>query len=118
MAIQQLTPIEVDYTGKEMLSKAANYTTLAVEGGYFVNDGKSLLHIINTAAGGSINVVIASPQECDQGGTHAVTVAVPDGDDYFIGPFPTHRFNASSTGYVSFTISEATNVTAAVYKMS
>jgi hypothetical protein len=118
MAIQQLTPIEVDYTGKEMISKAANYTTLAIEGGYFVNDGKSLLHIKNVAAGGSINVVIDSPQECDQGGTHDITVAVPDEDDFFIGPFPTYRFNASATGYVTFTISEATNVTAAVYKFA
>jgi hypothetical protein len=118
MALQQLTPIEVDYNGIEFKSLTTQYTTMAVEGGYFVNDGKTFLHVINVAAGGSINVVIDSAQVCDQGGTHDITVAIPDGEDFIIGPFPTHRFNASSTGYVSFTISEATNVTAAAFKMT
>lgn len=118
MALQQLTPIEIDYNGIEFKSLTTQYTTMAVEGGYFVNDGKTFLHIINVAAGGNTIVTIDSAQECDQGETHDITVTIPDGDDYIIGPFPTHRFNASSTGYVSFTVSEATNVTAAAFKMT
>lgn len=118
MAIQQLTPIDISYSGKEFLSLTTSYTTLAVEGAYFVNDGKTFLHIINTAAGGDCTVTIDSAQECDQGGSHDITVVIPDGDDWIIGPFPTHRFNANTTGYVTFTIDEATNVKAAAFKLT
>lgn len=118
MALQQLTPKTINYSGIEFKSLTTQYTTMAVEGGFFVNDGKTFLHVINVAAGGDTIVTIDSAQLCDQGGSHDITVTIPDGDDYIIGPFPTHRFNASSTGYVSFTISEATNVTACAFKLA
>lgn len=117
MAEQAMTPVEIDFNGAEMASDTTQYTTLTTDGGYFVNDGNTLLHIINTAAGGSTNIVIDSPATCDQGGTHDITVAVPDDDDYIIGPFPKHRFN-DSDGYVHFTVSEATNVTGCAFKLT
>jgi hypothetical protein len=117
MAIKQLTPIQLDYEGNEWKSLTSQYTALDTAGAYFVNDGKTFVHIVNASGGGNCVVTIASPQECDQGGTHDITVTIPDDDDYIIGPFPTHRFNASTTGYVTFTIGEDTNVTAAAFKL-
>jgi hypothetical protein len=120
MAISTLTPQEINYEGVEGYSDTGEYTALAVEGLQVVNDGKTFVHIKNDGSSGDLTVTLDTPKACNYGGTtvHDVSIVIPQGDDYFIGPFLMSRFNASNTGYVTMTCSHADTVTARAYKFS
>lgn len=107
-------PIEsCDFNGMEMHSDTGEYDAATANDGFeFVNDGKTLIHIKNGDAG-AITAVVDNPQSCDFGGTtvHDVAVAIPQSEDFIIGPFPTHRFNEASTGKVVVRLTPHTDVT-------
>ena len=81
----------------------------------FTNTGEEVVHIKNGNAG-SVTVTITSAQQCNQGFTHNVEVTIDAGDEKFVGPFPTNRFNNSS-GLCTFACSPFSSVTAAVVKV-
>jgi len=114
MAVVALTPGNVDYNGIELKTDTGEYDAATAEDGFeFVNDGKTLIHIVN-ADSGTCTATIDNPQSCNFGGTevHDVDVEIPSGDDYIIGPFPTHRFNSSSAGKVTISLVASNDVTA------
>lgn len=80
----------------------------------FLNDGRTFL-VVKNGGTGSIDVTIDSVVPCSYGFDHDVVVAVPSGEERWIGVFPTGRFN--SNGVVTITYSEVTNVTATVVKL-
>jgi len=96
----------------------ASYTAAAGGGDDFANNGLVLLHVVN-GGGGSINVVVDDPNSPNPGSATQfnpdVTVAVPAGEDRFIGPFPTFRFN-DANGRVNVTYSGVTSVTVAAIR--
>lgn len=81
-------------------------------GDAFVNDGKSILRVKN-GDDADMTVTIDSPTECNQGGTHDITVTVTAGEERDIGPFLRNRFN-DEDGKVQVTYSAVTSVTVAV----
>lgn len=89
-----------------------SFAAAAGGGDQFSNDGKTLLYVKN-GGGGSINVTIASQRACDQGATHNTVVAVANGSEKTIGPFPPERYNDAS-GNAQVTYSGVTSVTVAV----
>lgn len=95
-------PRQVATTGTAPVEYAAT-----VGGDAITNNkvGKLMLRVRN-ASGGAINVTVASPQKCSQGGTHNLVVAVPDAAARDIGPLPSSRFGTS----VAVTYSAAANV--------
>ena len=82
----------------------------------FANDGKTVLEVKNGSAS-SITVTVVSQQQCNQGFTHNVSVAVAAGAQSLIGPFNTTRFNDPSTGLVTVQYSATASVTAGLYSI-
>ncbi len=106
-----LTPIQTTLAGA-----APNLVAVdGVNGNRFLNSGKSFLHVKNDGAS-PINVVAASVHNCNYGYDHDITVAVANGAEKMIGPFPRGRFN-DANGYVVVTFSGATSVTAEVVEV-
>lgn len=91
------------------------YAAAAGGGDQFSNDGKTYLHVKN-GGGSSINVTIASQVACSQGSTHNTVVAVANGAEKMIGPFPPERFNDAS-GFVQVTYSAVTSVTVGAFQL-
>jgi hypothetical protein len=77
----------------------------ASDGNCFDNDGSIMLHVKNNS-GQSMNVVVDSLKNCDQGTNHDITVAIANGAEKFIGPFSQGRFNDGS-GQVGVTYTGA-----------
>ncbi len=94
---------------------AITYAAAAGGGDSFANDGKTYLHVKN-GGGGSINVTINSVAACDQGFDHDIVVAVANGAEKVIGPFPTGRWNDTNSN-VNVTYSGVTSVTVAAVKV-
>jgi len=121
MAVATLTPKTVNYEGVEAYSDTADYTAAtAADGFQFVNDGKTIVNIIN-ADDGELTATVDNPQPCDFGGTavHDVEIAIPAADDYLVGPFPKHRFN-DENGKVTIRLtanSDVTDISACAYKL-
>jgi hypothetical protein len=106
MAATAITVQQMTSAGLEATTAAAN-----VDGNYFINNGKTFLHVINGSAS-DITVTIDSPTECSQGGTHDVPVLVSAGEERFIGPLNQGRFN-DDNGRVNVTYTAVTTVTVA-----
>jgi hypothetical protein len=83
----------------------------------FPNDGRTYVHVKN-GGGSSDNVTFNSQQPCNQGADHDIVVAVPNGQERIIGPFPADRFNDPTTGRVVMTHSFQTSVTVAVIRQA
>jgi hypothetical protein len=122
MAIVTLTTTDIDTDGVEFYSDSAEWTAAEDTTGFkFLNDGKTLFHVIN-ADTGACTCTIDTPQPCSYGGTtvHDIDVSVPNADDYFIGPFAKHRFN-DADGYVTISLTvddDATDISARVIKLT
>jgi hypothetical protein len=122
MAIVTLTVGTVNANGLEYYSNSAAWTAAEDTAGFkFLNDGKTLINIIN-ADDGACTCTIDTPQPCSYGGTtvHDINVSVPNGDDYLIGPFEKQRFN-DADGFVTISItpnSDATDISARAVKSS
>lgn len=118
MATVALTVQAVTSAGVESHSDTASYDAPTSTDGYeFVNDGKTELEIYNNGSSGTLTATVVSPQTCDQGGTHDITVSIPQGDAYRIGPLLPSRFNATSTGKVTVSL-DHTDCIARAYKQS
>jgi len=119
MAVVTLTPKNIDYNGAEAYSDTTDYdAATAVDGFTFVNDGKTIINIKNDGTSGELTATVDNPQPCDFGGTtvHDVAIAIPQDDDWLIGPFPKHRFN-DDDGKVTITLSHFDTITACAYKL-
>jgi hypothetical protein len=84
-------------------------------GDQWANTGREYLHIKN-AGGSSIDVTVNSQKTCNQGFDHDVTVAVPNGEERLVGPFPKERFN-DENGYAQVSYSDVTSVTIGVFRL-
>ena len=91
------------------------YAAAAAGGDAFLNDGATYFHVKN-GGGSSINVTVNSITACDQGFDHDQVVAVANGSEKILGPFPVGRWNDTS-GNVSITYSAVTSVTVAAVKL-
>ncbi|MEK7765269.1 MAG: hypothetical protein AAB368_03430 [bacterium] len=100
---------------------AATYTaapgTGAGNGFSIQNDGRTILHVKNVAAGGDCVVTIVTPNTVDGLALADRTVTVADGAERFIGPFPPSIYNESD-GTIRVDFSEITNVTLAALRMA
>jgi len=120
MAKAVVTVTQLTISGDEFYSDTAGYVdATAVDGFEFLNDGKTVLHIRNDGTSGSVTLTIDCPNPCDYGDTtlHDKTVAIPQGDDFIIGPFPTHIWNEPQTGKVNIAASHFDNVSAKAFKI-
>ena len=85
------------------------------------NDGKSVLYVKNDNAG-SVDVTVTSEVTAKTivgygSATFSdVTVSIPAGEERMIGPFPTSRFNDSSS-QVSVSYDEISSVTVAAVRI-
>lgn len=121
MAVVTLTLKTVNYNGVEGYSDTADYSAATATDGFeFTNDGRTIINVKNDGSSGALTCTIDNPQPCDFGGTtvHDVTVTIPQGDDFIIGPFPTNRFNSQSAGKVTITLDHFDTVTACAYKLT
>ncbi|HBV97779.1 MAG: hypothetical protein JL50_02940 [Peptococcaceae bacterium BICA1-7] len=90
-----------------------SFTAADATGNNFPNaaGGKTFLAVKNGSVG-SVTVTVNSQTECDQGFDHDLDVAVPAGQERWIGPFAQKRFN-DGAGLVSVTYSAVADVTVA-----
>lgn len=114
MARTALTVQQVVRTGL-----SPSYTAGNGSGGHSIaNDGRVLLHIKN-GGGSSINATLQTPVTVDEQAALAVAdlvVAVPNGGERMIGPFPPALYNqADNTVYLDF--SAVTSVTVAAIRL-
>jgi hypothetical protein len=92
------------------------YTAAAGGGDTIPNTaGQVFLHVKN-GGGSSINVTLDSQTNCDQGFDHDEVIAVPNGGERMIGPFPA-RFQDSG-GLIHVAYSAVTSVTVAAIKVA
>lgn len=120
MAVAVLTPKEFTYSGAEAYSDTGDYVAAtAVDGYEFLNDGKTLVNIKNDSGAVNLTATVDVPNTCDFNGStvHDVAIAIPFGDDWIIGPFPTHIFNAPDTGKVTIRLSVFADITACAFKI-
>lgn len=94
----------------------ATYASAASGGDEFANTGTEIVHVKN-GSGGSVTVTVATTQEVEGLAVADVSVAIPAGEDRFIGPFRQKTFNASDDN-VDVTYSSETSVTLAVIKVT
>lgn len=118
MATVELTVQDVVRTGLEATYSSADGTS----GNVFENDGKTFVHIIN-GSGGSITATF-DVVFTELGLTVPdLDVAVPAGEDRFIGPFPAAVYNQEDTENsideaVLVTFSAVTSVTIAALRLT
>ena len=113
-----LTVQEMDVTN----GLSATYAAASGGGDDFANDGDVFLHVKNGGAGSvTVNINSVPANASVQGiGTIPVpdpAIAVANGTEKLIGPFPPSRFN-NSTGKVSVSYSGVTSVTVAAIGMA
>lgn len=111
MTATAITYQQVVRTGLEETLEAADGSN----GNSFANDGRMILHVAN-GGGAPINVTIATQQTVDGLAVADQVVAVTNGEERFIGPFPPAIYNDSS-GLVQVTYSDDTSVTVAVLRV-
>ena len=111
-----LTPVTTTETGAEL---AASYLVQTTSGGAkFLNDGQTLLLVVN-AGTGTPYVTVTGQNPCEEGVTHDATGAsniafsTPQDGVVIMGPFSTAHFN-DSTGYCHVTFSTYATGTKAV----
>lgn len=76
-------------------------------------DGKTYIRVIN-GGGSPINVTIPAQVACNQGVLHDAVVAVPNGSDREIGPFPSQYVDVN--GAVQIHYSAVTTVTVSAHR--
>ena len=102
----------------QQISKAGvipTYATAAAGGDQVIINPKTVLHIKNAAAGGTVVVTFNSQTACDQGFDHDETVSIADGAEKFIGPFDPKRY-ADANGFMLITYDEVTGLTIAAFE--
>lgn len=114
------TALTLQVTDREGLE--ATYANANADGQAFDNaSGKVILHVKNGSAS-PVTVTIGSAGSLDGRTVAALSVAVPAGEDRFIGPFPGALYNAADNTLnideaVSISFSAATDVTVAAIKL-
>lgn len=104
-----LTVATVSRAGVDLGAAAA-----AAGGDEFVNTGKEILYIKDTAGGG-LTLTIATPGTSDGLAVAERTVVIANNEEKLIGPFqPTGLYN-DGDGRVQLTYSDVTGVTVAVF---
>jgi hypothetical protein len=106
-----------DITAQQIVRTGLEETFIAAtaDGQMFANDGRMILHVKN-GAGAPINVTIQTPGSVDGLAIAEQVVAVTNGEERFIGPFPTNIYNqADEKVYVDY--SSPTTVTVAVLRV-
>jgi hypothetical protein len=119
MAVVVLTPKDIDYNGVEAYSDTVDYkAATAVDGYTFLNDGKTFIHIVNGSGAVNLTATVVNQQTCSYGGStsHNITIAIPFGEDWFSGFFAPSRFNSTSGGIVTVSLSAFADITACAYK--
>ena len=86
----------------------------ASNGNQFQNDGHMFL-LVKNGAGAPINVTITTPTTVDGNAVADLVVAVTNGEQRMIGPFPPNLYNTD--GYVYVDYSSGTTITAAVLRL-
>lgn len=86
----------------------------AANGNQFQNDGRMFL-LVKNGAGAPINVTITTPTTVDGNVVADLVVAVTNGEQRMIGPFPPNLYNTD--GYVYVDYSSGTTITAAVLRL-
>jgi hypothetical protein len=68
------------------------FTAAEAGGDEFATSGRDFLHVKNGHTSPQ-TVTVNSQVPCNQGADHDVVVAVPNGEERLIGPFPKPRFD-------------------------
>lgn len=110
-------------TVESIVEAGLNATDNAADAGgdNFANSGAEVIHVKN-GGGGSVNVTATAQQTTQTVAAFGTmtkadaAVAVPAGEERFIGPFPKGAFNDAG-GLVQLTYSGVTSVTVAVLKV-
>ena len=112
MARTAIVAQQIAATGLNPSYEAAN-----VDGNSFANDGNSILHVKNGSAG-AINVTLQTPQTVAGLDVAEAVVAIPAGEERFIGALRPATFNrpvgAVDAGMVYVDYDDVTSVTVAV----
>lgn len=103
VVVQQIVP-----AGAVITFEAPN-----VAGNYFLNDGRTMLRVLNVATEAVVTVV--GQGLCEYGVAHSQTATCVINKTTDIGPFDTKRFNLN--GYVHVTYSNITSITVAAVKI-
>lgn len=94
------------------------YVAASVGGDRFMPGARTFLHVKN-AGGSSVTVTVAAPSKVDSDiALASVAVAVPNGSERMIGPFPPQFFTQQDgTGQAAVTYTGVTSVTVAVLEL-
>lgn len=106
----ELTVQDVDHSG---LEPDAGLQGADAGGDTWLNTGREMFRVVN-GSGGEINVTVDAVRDCNQGFDHDAQVAVPAGEERWLGPFATARFGANP----SVTYDAVTSVTVGVYNVA
>ena len=90
------------------------YSSCAGGGDEFVNDGQIFIHIKNGHSSPQ-TVTIVTPVVTDGLAVADRAIAIPNGGERMIGPFPKSSYN-DSTGKVQLTYSAVVSLTVAILK--
>lgn len=112
MARTDLSPQDIVRTGLNPTFSAAD----GANQNAFYNNGQTYLHVKN-GGGSSINVTIDTPGVVDGLAVSNLIVAVPNGGERLIGPFPSNVYNQPD-GRVHIDWSAVSSVTVAVLRCS
>lgn len=110
--MSQLDVQELDYDG---LEPDAGLVGADAAGDTWENTGEEFLRVVNNGAA-AITVTVDSVQQCNFGFDHDVEVAVPAGEERWIGKddgFPPKRFGNSP----DISYDDVTDVQVGVYKI-
>lgn len=83
-------------------------------GDYFVNNGKTIIKIIN-GSGSSITVTFDAPNLCSHGHNHDSAIIVTAGETVYVGDFTPQQYNTN--GIVNISYSDVTSLTIAGMKL-
>jgi len=102
-----LTKQTIDRDGLE-----ATYASCASGGDEFLNTGDEFIHIVN-GAGVEQTVTIVTQATVDSQAVADRSVAIPAGEERFIGPFATSTYN-DANGKVQLTYDAVVSLTIAI----
>jgi len=111
MSATELTVQDMSRDGLEATYTAANADGHVVDN---QSDRRMFLHVKNGDSG-SHTVTVATPNTVDGLAVTDLSVAVPAGEDRFIGPFPAPVYNSS--GQISVSFDAVTSVTIAAIRV-
>ena len=88
----------------------------ATDNMYFVNDGRTLLYVLNTGGASTLTFITPGTVDAQTIGDRDVAIGIDATEGMFIGPFPPSIYNQSD-GTVNVDINDHTTLTLEAFRL-